>query len=624
MVGAGVTGNLTNTAVLTGSGTDPNTGNNTASFSSGNFVASYVFTDGPCIDGIAFGQSGQCKLYWGTSPSFVAGAANAGIYITAVTKINGVDVPTKLSSSASTTVGLQFGLSCLNPVDNAGVRATFTAATAALPLCTSGNTEPTVWSAAANLTFVSGAASVATPYTFTYADVGEVELYMRNSVATNQVGKSSPFVVKPAGFVLSGIKCTTYAVGSCATAAIASPGNNPGATTASGLAFIQAGQPFSTTVTSLTLNGKTKANAGTVVNCTTTPTDCTPNFGKESSPATVVLDVDNSADFLTTMVAAPELVGAFGSFSAGIASGTAFSWDEVGIITLTPRTTDYLGAGAVTGTVSGKVGRFIPDHFDTVVIQAAGVPMACPDGLCPATYNGIVYSGQPFTVTVTAKNASDAITANYNATTGFAKSTLLAPYGALGAATAVSGAGALGVASVTAFAAGTLTEATEKYTFTTTPTNPTNIYINASDGEASSRRTSNPTTTSIEGGVRVVSGRINIPNMYGSERLQLPLTATVQYYNGTNWATSLTDSVTSLTALGSVIQTDVPSLTPCPAMTIATSSIVAGVGTITLPKPGLACSANIKGNGPSYLPNAPARATFGIYKSPLIYRRETY
>ena len=492
-----------------------------------------------------------------------------------------------------------------------------------MPLCTGGGGEPTAWSAATSLTFPSGAASVATAYTFTYADVGEVELYMRNSVATNQVGKSSPFVVKPAGFVLSGIKCTTYAAGSCATAAIASPGNNPGATTASGFAFIQAGQPFTATVTALTLSGKTKADAGTAVNCGSTPTDCTPNFGKENSAATIVLNVDN---FVAGMVVPPDLVGSFGNFSGGIATGTAFSWDEVGIITLTPAISggDYLGAGDVTGTVSGKVGRFIPDHFDTVVIQAAGVPMACPDGLCPATYNGIVYSGQPFTVTVTAKNASDAITANYNATTGFAKSTLLAPYGALGAATAVSGAGALGVASVTAFAAGTLTEATEKYTFTTTPTNPTNIYINASDGEASSRRTSNPTTTSIEGGVRVVSGRINIPNMYGSERLQLPLTATVQYYNGTNWATSLTDSVTSLTALGSVIQTDVPSLTPCPAMTIATSSIVAGVGTITLPKPGLACSANIKGNGPSYLPNAPARATFGIYKSPLIYRRENY
>jgi MSHA biogenesis protein MshQ len=452
---------------------------------------------------------------------------------------------------------------------------------------------------------------------------------MRNSVATSQVGKSGHFVVKPAGFVLSTIKCTTYAAGSCATAAIASPGNNPGATTASGLAFIQAGQPFSVTVTALTVNGKTKADAGTTVNCTSTPADCTPNFGQEQSPESVGLDVTN---FVAGMVTPPDLVGGFGAFSGGIASGSAFSWDEVGIITLTPaiRDNDYLGAGDVTGTVSGKIGRFFPDHFNTVVAQVSGVPMACPDGSCPATFNGIVYSGQPFSLTVTAKNLNNATTANYSTTTGFAKTTTLGPYGALGAVTSPAGAGTLGVAAVTAFTNGTLTDSTENYTFTTALTNPTNIYINASDGEASSRRATNPTTTSVEGGVRVVSGRIKIPNAYGSELQQLTLTATVQYYDGVYWTTSLTDSVTSFntnltTASGNLVatvRTGLPS--GVTVFSPGVSPVVAGVRSFVLAAPLTSGSVDLLLNAPIYLPNIAARATFGVFKSPLIYRRENY
>ena len=347
---------------------------------------------------------------------------------------------------------------------------------------------------------------------------------------------------------------------------------------------------------------------------------------------TIVLNVDNS---IAGMVTPPDLVGSFGNFSGGIATGTAFSWDEVGIITLTPSINggDYLGAGDVTGTVSGKVGRFIPDHFDTVVNQVSGVPMACPDGLCPATFNGIVYSGQPFTLTLTAQNANGNPTANYNTTTGFAKTTALAPFASLGTSTAPSGAGTLGVASVTAFTAGTLTESAEKYTFTTTPTVPTNIYINASDGEASSQRTSSPTTTSIEGGVRVVSGRITIPNMYGSELLALPIITTVEYYNKDgNWKTSLTDSVTAFSSALSPVGNLVANNATCAVVKTpdaAPVAVSAGVRTLSFARvavtpPAPKCITMFSINAPSYLPSNTGSATFGIYKSPLVYRRENY
>ena len=71
---------------------------------------------------------------------------------------------------------------------------------------------------------------------------------------------------------MSGIKCTSYAAGACATSAIASPGNNPGSASAAGTAFIPAGQAFSATVTAVNSAGST-----------------TPNYGRETTPQSVNL-----------------------------------------------------------------------------------------------------------------------------------------------------------------------------------------------------------------------------------------------------------------------------------------------------------------------------------------------
>jgi len=380
----------------------------------------------------------------------------------------------------------------------------------------------------------------------------------------------------------------------------------------------------------------------------------TANSAASGYGGTPTLVQANVSDFLGSTT--PNLLtGSFGAANAsGLATGT-FQYAEVGYVTLAggaiadtsfvntlafDSTNGDCVAGSTNNTkINGKYGcsigntgtsfgRFIPDHFNTVVTQVAGVPMACPDGACPTTYNGMVYSGQPFSVTVTAKNVSDGTTANYKASNGYAKTTTLTPYGALGTTTAVAGAGAIGVGSVTAFLNGTLTEAAQKYTFSTALTAPTNVYINASDGEADSRRATNPTTTSVEGGVRIASGRIRISNVYGSERLLLPVTAIVEYYNGVNWVTSSTDSVSSFVLGTPIIVTGpltVAGLTETIAADACASSVFcAGQKKTNLDSHNVTGGATFTLIAPSWLPNSGARVTFGQYKSPLIYRRENY
>jgi MSHA biogenesis protein MshQ len=111
----------------------------------------------------------------------------------------------------------------------------------------------------------------------------------------------------------------------------------------------------------------------------------------------------------------------------------------------------------------------------------------------------------------------------------------------------------------------------------------------------------------------------------------------VQYYNGTIWVTHTIDNFTAFntrltTAGGNLIATVKSGLASGITVTSpGTSAVASGVRTITLAAPGVGGSVELSLNAPSYLldppsfvSNTPARATFGIYKSPLIYRRENY
>ena len=609
-VDAGVSGSVTNTATVTGTVNDNVAGNNTASYTSGNFVPAYVFTDKACATGVPIG-TGATPCYLVVWSPQTAGTAKTGVFITA---INGSGVPTQLSSSSATTVGFQFGLTCHDPVANAGVQATFSAASSpTLPLCAGNGAEPTSWSASTSLSFVAGSPSVATAYAFNYADVGEVELYIRNAAATTQKGTSGKFVVKPAGFALAEIKPTANPTGRCAVATTPAPTVTCASAAVDDAIFVRAGEAFSATVTALT-------SAGVAA----------PNFGKEKVPESVRL---NPTNVVAGMVSAPDVAGVFAAFSSGVATGADFAWDEVGIITLTPKIKDgdYLGAGDVTGTISGNVGRFYPDHFDTVVTQGC------------ATFT---YSGQPFVVQVTARNLSGGKTSNYNGTTHFARLTTLSD---AGVTTYLTDNTILDAGFIAGDGSGTV-----KYTFAIKETLPKVVTVRAQD-------TDGVVSGVTEGVAPVRSGRVRLVNANGSELLNLPLDLRLQYWEGATlgWQNNAADTCTAIQSSDFAFAFPGAGNSLASCETAITLAGTAPTYTASLTKPGAgnngwaditlnlgatsagnrctavavgvgaaATTANVpwlQFNWTGAVGNPSARATFGVYRSgPIIHRREMY
>ena len=476
-----------------------------------------------------------------TIPTQVAGtatptapAANA-IYLRAVqstTTNAAVCTPAIISQ---TGVDVTMGYSCNDPSScSSGSLLTVNAT----PVPPSGGTV--------SMNFDANGSS---PITLSYADVGQITVNASKSItptggtAVTLNGSSNAFVVKPGGFVLSNIKCTTFGATTCAPA-LAAPGNNPAAPDHTGAAFIQAGRNFSATVTATTTGGAT-----------------TPNYGKETSPegvkltANLVLPAGGNAPGLTNPTA-------FGSFTSGQAAGTTFGWDEVGIITLTPSIGDgdYLGAGDVSGTTSGNVGRFIPDHFTLI---------------SPSIVSAFAYMAQPFTVnyTLEARNGLDAKTSNYtgayapgvvsvaaeNANSGTDLVVSLAPR-----ITGLTGSWSNGTYSVSSVNNATLARGSGD------PDGPYDtlalgVKVTDTDGPVLQALDMNPTTgvadvACVSGGVvtncthKVIGttkqrfGRLRLLNFYGSELLNARVEYRAEYWDGSRWTVNTLDNTSPIVA----------------------------------------------------------------------------
>ena len=446
---------------------------------------------------------------------------------------------------------------------------------------------------------------------FRYPDVGQVTLFptYTGSAGTNDTGLSiaaasgNVFIAAPASFAFSAIPA----------------------------APLTAGTPFNTTVTAL--------------NACSTPA-ATPNFGKEVAPAaTVAITSTNPQPALGNATAINQILS---GFNAGAAS-TNITWNEVGTVDLVATHTNYLASGLNAVGTQAAVGRFKPAYFDTILVQGCST---------------FTYSGQPIAVTVTAKAAGGAnTTANYAGATWARLLTLSEANGGTGTWSA-------NTIAATSFVGGVGVAPAASYTFLAKATPPATIRLRASepsgaDGVDSS--TGSEATTSIR------SGRVTLVNAYGSELLALPMAARIEFYDtvtSTGWRTGA-DTCTSLVPANFAYSFPVNATNTLAAC--ETAGTLSGSNpnlTLSLSKPctGVPCSGNagwasvvlnlgsaplgtvagetygrctaVGASGGAETPaNAPwltfdwlgtgatnpkARATFGVYKSPLIYRRENY
>jgi MSHA biogenesis protein MshQ len=239
----------------------------------------------------------------------------------------------------------------------------------------------------------------------------------------------------------------------------------------------------------------------------------------------------------------------FGTFANGVATGTDFAWQEVGIIRLLPGVGDgdYLGAGDVTGVLSERVGRFVPSHF-TVTLNAPQFATAC-------TIGGFTYQGQPFgyaaapVITAVARSASGAPTLNY--TGAFVKlsaATLenvnyTSPAGDLDAAAAGAPlvvAGSPGTVTLT-FASGTglfFGKGTPQAPFTANIRLAVDVLDADGVAAVGAGPLGNPVTFGSPGGIafsagaEVRYGRIRLATATGSELLDLPVRMVAEHYAG--------------------------------------------------------------------------------------------
>ena len=370
------------------------------------------------------------------------------------------------------------------------------------------------------------------------------------------------------------------------------------------------------------------------------------------------------------------LAGSFGNavLATGTAIGSAFTYSEVGYFNLATNgvfdnsfttvdslvgdcTTDFSNAlvGGKYGcnfgntTATAFFGRFIPDHF---AITPTSVTPACSPTF---TYFG--QDGFSTLFTLTAQNSGNITTRNYQG--GFARLDLtswagfnFSPTSALPAGSALSASATAPVGTWTQGVADVL--AKHQISRPTALTGETLVTLNAAPVDLDGVTL---TAAAVAPATPLRYGRVALQNAYGSELLDLPMSLTTEYWNGTNWIKNTDDSCSSGITLSNTIITG-PITTVCAWDSGSPGS--SGIGCTTagttanmfnepppttdkgnfnlnLKAPGanITGSIDITATVPDFLKfnwqgagdvNPTARATFGIYKgnNSQIYLREVY
>jgi uncharacterized repeat protein (TIGR01451 family) len=607
-------GTITNTATVSGVGYDYFTGNNTATdtttVTKGAYT--YVFTDSACKPNVAFGTSGQCGML--TADTRLPAAMAQDGYLTTLQG----GVPVARSTTASTTVPLYFAMTCVLPAKNAGVRPTINGT--ALPLCLDGPNAPTTlssaFSSAIPLVFAANAPS--SKITFYYADVGKVLISVKD--LAGPVSTSPSVIFRPVSLRLAVT-------------------GNPATVTSTSAPFRAAGMPFPVKVDALMVNGAAAPNFGNG--------DATIDLVPTTPPVTgTAAEQSDATAMRAAMGSVPDLaVTGMAAGSGGAFTGTA-TFSEVGVILLTASIDGgYFGVDDVTDAAL-KVGRFYPFAFRTTVTP---VFAKCTDvfSTCATTTPGAAYATQAFDVSVTPVDAASKEVKNFRGVFGddiilsafeSAAGSIQNPQGALAPAKipALSATGtnallhtAVSYALVRPFA--------RTLPASTAWTAPTPIFLRATADDVAGTLTvtSKQADTTLEAGITILNGRLQLSTVAGSELLRLPVTMKAQFWlpnaNGGAWTTNVVDnSATPTTIAFYTCKRNLLVANACYSglsMTARDTVFAAGAGKFFIAAPGAGKTGSAMFNmtsAPAWLPSTLAQAVFGAYRSNFLYLREVY
>jgi hypothetical protein len=230
-----------------------------------------------------------------------------------------------------------------------------------------------------------------------------------------------------------------------------------------------------------------------------------------------------------------------GPAANGVVKTTSATYDSMGSFVLRLEDRTFANVDAADSTTAQRyvvsanvnVGRFVPDHFNTNVTRA------CVAG-------NFTYSGQPFTVQVTAYNAAGAAMTNYDTSFGLSRPVTLSNAGVTNPGTFTNATfTAAGFTGTT----GTQSRNDVAYTFAVKETPPLvsgvdELIVRATDDDGVS------SSGGTEGTTEIRSGRLLLENASGSELLDLRMPMRVQYYNAANsWVTNTNDSCTTVATL---------------------------------------------------------------------------
>ena len=438
-------------------------------------------------------------------------------------------------------IDLELAAECNNPIACAGQQLAFTNNNNTTTLATNDNNGASGASAYTTVTNVLFGADSKADFSFDYPDVGALSLHVRHEIQNDDgspsnnfmLGSSNSFVVSPADLVITGVNAGAV--------------NNP-STTGSGNGFTVSGDPFTVVVEARNALG-----------------NITPNFGNEIiaeglriNLATLVFPAGGNAGILTN-------TDSFNSTgTAGEFDNSVLTWNEVGTFTayLDIADGDYLGAGDVTGTNSGNIGRFYPASFELI---SGGVTNSCSSG-------GYTYLSEPaisLNYQIEARNRGGVAVANYDNTDLNYPAASVSVHGEdsnsgndftsrISAGTALWNDGALtlidpmaAVARFVDISSNTIPDGPypnfvmglqiadiDSVNFSTLDFKPGDNNNCISDGDCDSR---------LLGGVLDLRfGRLRLSDVHGPESAPIPMVWQTEYWNGSQFVLNTSDQCTKL------------------------------------------------------------------------------